>query len=121
MKTLIITGTLGRDAETRTIGERSYLRITVAADGRKKDDPTWVDVMHYVREGSQLGTYLKKGAVISASGELAVKGYAKRDGSVGAEVTLWADNLEIVKFAPVESAPAPQPAPASQAPTDLPF
>lgn len=132
MKTLMITGNIGRDAELRQIGNNNnYYCFPVAIESRAKDAPTdWVDVCLYAREGSKMGTVLKKGNGVFAIGRSSVRAYTGRDGQVRASETLWADSVELTKFAPANEEEAEGTAAKAGAPaaeddddpgTDLPF
>lgn len=119
MFTSTICGTLGRDAEVVTLRDRNYYKLNAAISGRSKEAPTtWVQVLYYKSDGSRLGDMLKKGAGILAQGRTEVSTYAKRDGSQGVDITVWADTLEITKYAEGERA-AQASAPADG--NDLPF
>ena len=97
----MITGNIGRDAELRQIGNNNYYCFPVAIDSRAKDAATdWVDVCLYAREGSKMGNVLKKGNGVFAIGRSSVRAYTGRDGQVRASETLWADTVELTKFAP---------------------
>lgn len=100
MFTSTISGKLGRDAEVITLRDKSYYKINVAIDGKGKDAPaTWVQVLYYKSDNSRLGEHLRSGAGIVAQGRLEVKPFNKRDGGTGIDITLWADTLEITKYA----------------------
>ena len=100
MFTSTISGKLGRDAEVITLRDKSYYKINVAIDGKGKDAPTtWVQVLYYKSDNSRLGEHLRSGAGIVAQGRLEVKPFNKRDGGTGIDITLWADTLELTKYA----------------------
>lgn len=100
MFTSTISGKLGRDAEVITLRDKSYYKINVAIDGKGKDAPTtWVQVLYYKSDNSRLGEHLRSGAGIVAQGRLEVKAFNKRDGGTGIDITLWADTLELTKYA----------------------
>lgn len=110
-----ITGIIGKDAEPVSINSKQYSRFSVAVDGKKDQEPTWVKVLAYAGKGTQ---YFKKGAKVIVTGRLTIGVYQDKP-----DVTVWADNVEITKFADDGKASAkPQTAP-QQAPEqeDLPF
>ena len=86
-----ICGNLARDCESRQINGKEYTCFSVAVESGK-DSTTWVRVNYYgtgkVRE------LLRKGAKVLCTGRLAIGVYESKP-----DVTLWADNVEIVKYA----------------------
>ena len=111
-----ILGTIGRDAEPRLINDKQYSSFSVAVDGRKGEDTTWLKVLAYAGKGAG---YYRKGAKIVATGRLTFGVYNGKP-----DVTLWADNIEIAKFAE-DGKPQQQAAPAPRQEEvtdfDLPF
>lgn len=133
---LTIIGNLGRDAEIRSINQKEYYSLSVATRRRKEEDTLWVQVM-YPRRSDGLDGLLRKGRQIYTRGDMQVGVFSRRDGSVEPDVTLWAQELQLLSSSdggaqagrreqarPTrQSAPAPAPAPAPEdAPADdLPF
>ena len=98
-----VIGNIGADAEPRTVGGRDYWLVQVA-HRRRKDAPTeWIRVM-VRRNGDALGTLLRKGAALYASGELRCTCYSRRDGTPETEVTIWADDVQVVRPAQRQAA-----------------
>lgn len=117
-----ICATIGRDAEAKTIGGHEYSAISLP-DRISKDETRWVNVL-YRRNG--LHEHLRKGAIVSVTGRLSANTYTSKDGETKVDLTIWADTLEMVKFAPNET-PTSAPTPASSTPNpfepkeDFPF
>lgn len=130
MLKLSLIGTLGHDATEKTINGKNYLAYSVAVTENKVT--TWVDVMTRSDNGN-LKAYLKKGAKVYLQGNISVSTYTNKAGAAVASITLWSQDLVIVKFvdsANGDAAPSPAPASASVAPSsgapmesedDLPF
>ena len=121
-----VTGRLAMDAATKEINGKTYIRATVPQQDRRTPDgpTTWVDVMVPVTQNADgiLGV-LKKGAVVSASGDLKVRAYTANNGASKADVSLWAGRINIEKFADQEEE-KPQGRPQEKDEddgTDLPF
>lgn len=113
-----IMGTIGRDAEPRSIREKQYSSFSVAVEGRKDEGTTWVKVLAYAGKATK---FYRKGARIVATGRLTIGVYNDKP-----DVTLWADNIEVAQFAKdeqQEAAPVYASRPEAYAPQqeDLPF
>lgn len=68
MQTVIITGNIGKDAETATRKDGSqYLTFRVAVDEGRDKAPTWYDVALYVSNPANLQQYLVKGRGYSST------------------------------------------------------
>lgn len=91
-----IVGNLGADAEVKEINGKHYASLRVASTSRRGTNPTttWVSVLSSYSE--KLMPYLKKGQSVFVSGEMDVKGFTKKDGSAGADVSMFASSLNLV-------------------------
>ena len=108
-----IIGNIGSDAEVRSLGGKEYWQVQVAHRRRKEDPAEWVRVMAR-KNGDGLGQLLRKGATLYAAGDLRCTWYVKRDGTTEMDVTIWADEVRVMRRA--------QTAPKSQQPVeDMPY
>ena len=108
-----IIGNIGSDAEVRSLGGKEYWQVQVAHRRRKEDPAEWVRVMAR-KNGDGLGQLLRKGATLYAAGDLRCTWYVKRDGTTEMDVTIWADEVQVMRRA--------QTAPKSQQPVeDMPY
>jgi single-strand DNA-binding protein len=99
----VINGNLGADPELKTLPDgTSVVRLRVASSHRAKvggewtDVTTWVSVDVWGRRGETLARLLSKGSKVSVRGTLAVREYAKKDGSQGYSVDVRADEVELM-------------------------
>ena len=119
-----ITGRLAVDASIKDINGKNYIRVTVPQQDRRDGPTTWVDVMVPAGQNPDgiLGV-LKKGAVVSASGDLKVKAYTANNGAVKADVAVWAGRINVEKYAEQEQQPRNESAAAEKddPDADLPF
>lgn len=89
-------GHIGKDAEQKTIGGKSYASFSIGvtektSDG--KDKTTWLRVMKYDSEG-KLTAYLTKGKKIWVRGNPYFSTYvSKNTGEAIPDTTIWADKL----------------------------
>ena len=111
MFTATISGNLGRAADVKNINGKDYYKFSLAAAGRRKDDaPTWVNVLYYKGGNSRLGDFLVSGASVVVQGRQEVSAYTRKDGQPAADVTIWADMVEVTRYA--DSKPADNDLPA---------
>ena len=102
MQTVIITGNIGKDAETATRKDGSqYLTFRVAVDEGRDKAPTWYDVALYVSNPANLQQYLVKGARVLINGRLIAGAYTDRQGVAQPSLSIATSGsgIEIIKFA----------------------
>lgn len=90
-----IIGYLGRDAEVRTVNRSEYYRMSVGVKRRKDETALWIQVMYPRRKGT-LDSMLRKGRQLYARGDMQVGAFTGRDGIVEPDVTLWAQELQLL-------------------------
>lgn len=93
MVIITTTGNLGADAEAKQINGKTYISMNVGCRMRK-DTTLWVNVLTSYNE--RLMPYLKKGQSIMISGEADIKGFSRKDGGVGVDVSMFAYSLQLV-------------------------
>ena len=95
-----ITGRLSGDAAVKDINGKNYIRATVPQQDRKDGPTTWVDIMIPAGQSPDgVLSVLKRGAIVSASGDLKVRSYTTRDGVAKADVALWSGRINVEKYA----------------------
>jgi len=74
MQQIVITGKLGRDAETRQAGQDSVTSFSVAVDARngREKITNWWRVSLWGKRGEALAQYLTKGSAVTVSGEFSL-------------------------------------------------
>ncbi len=87
-----VTGNIGKDAEIKLIGEKQYSVFSMGVSGREK---FWVQVCVPYRDG-KLHPYLTKGTKILVVGSPSASAYLNRDNAAVAELTIWANNTELL-------------------------
>lgn len=97
-----VIGNIGADAEVRSLGGKEYWQLRVAHRRRKEDPAEWVRVMAR-KNGDGLGQLLRKGATLYAAGDLRCTWYVKRDGTTEMDVTIWADEVQVMRRARTSS------------------
>lgn len=102
MQTIIITGNVGKDAETATRRDGSqYLTFRVAVDEGRDKAPTWYGIFLYGNNHSNLQQYLVKGARVLIHGRLTAGAYTDSQGVAQPSLSIATSGsgIEIIKFA----------------------
>ena len=134
MQKISIIGNVGKDAEFKTINNRTYVTFVVGESEGKDAPTTWYNILNRT-DSDKLCQYIKKGAKVFVEGKLSAKVYNGKDGAK-VDLSILARDINIVQFvkdgepaeqaAPTASNPYLKPAAASQLepesnPDDLPF
>ena len=79
MNVFTFTGNLGRDAETRQVGDSTLTSFAVAVTSGfgEKAVTTWVNCNLWGKRGESISNYLKKAQQVAVSGELTNRPYQK--------------------------------------------
>ena len=113
MTTVAIVGRLVKDPEVRTVGDYLAINMTIASSKKykEKERTAFVPVVHWVKSGSKLVDYLKKGTQVAISGELETDSWKNEAGETRSKLFVRTNSLELIggKSAPADT-PAPSPA-----------
>lgn len=99
MKVITIAGRLGRDAQTRDVGQDGVTSFSVAVDERGRDgakNTVWFDCSLWGRRGAALEQYLTKGSAVCVSGELGLREYQGRDGAPRTSLTVRVSEITLM-------------------------
>lgn len=83
------SGNIGRDAETKTVGDTTVTNFSLAINtgfGEKKST-LWVACALWGSRGQKLEQYLTSGSKVAVSGDIDVRAYSAKDGTAKAEMT----------------------------------
>jgi len=98
-----VVGKLSKDVDLRFLPDgRQIAQLSIPVQKGKDKPTTWYQVSSMGRkiENEAFVKLLRKGAVVSASGELEIKTYTKQDGSQGMSVNVFAITLNVESYAP---------------------
>jgi len=111
-----VVGKVAKDPERKANGKAVGFSIPVS---KGKDKPTtWVRVTVWGKSADFVEQYVRKGAIVAASGEIELREYESK-GQKGASLELNAQSVQSLAQAPdTASAPAVSPAPDE---SDMPF
>lgn len=91
-------GSLGRNAELKTVGENKVTKFSVANNtgyGDKKKTQ-WVDCDFWGNRGEKLINYLTKGQAVLIYGEIELHEYQAKDGTNKATLRCRVSDLELL-------------------------
>ena len=92
------TGNLGRDAETKYVGESSVTEFSVAVKSGYGDKATttWAKCAMWGDRGEKVAQYLTKGQAVGIVGELTLREYVKKDGGNGASLEVRVSDMTLL-------------------------
>jgi single-strand DNA-binding protein len=97
MISAVISGIVGKDAETATLTSDTVTNFTVASrrfqDGQKQTD--WVTVAFWGKRGQAIAQHITKGSRVTARGVLWVREY-EHNGAKRWSLELRADDVELL-------------------------
>lgn len=96
----VIVGNLGRDVETRQVGDVTVASFSVAVSekyktksGEQKEDTTWFNVTLWRGLADVAAKYLKKGDAVLIEGKIKTRDYEDKDGNKRQAWDLVGDNM----------------------------
>jgi single-strand DNA-binding protein len=91
-----VSGHLGRDAETKEVGNTIVTAFSIASNAyRNKEKVTdWVNVSFWGERGEKLAQYLTKGAYVVVRGQMWVRPYESK-GEQKFSLEVRADDIEL--------------------------
>ena len=94
MQIINLIGHIGRDAETKHIGERDYISFSVACTEKRNNEEatTWYSILYPYQEA--IVPYLKKGQQVFIMGRLSAKIYQSNN-SFGIDLSVFAQTLQL--------------------------
>ena len=94
MQIINLIGHIGRDAETKHIGERDYLSFSVACTEKRdsEESTSWYSILYPFQEA--LLPFLKKGQQVYVSGRLKAGIYQNQQ-SFGIDLSVFAQTLQL--------------------------
>lgn len=95
MNSIIVTGNLTRDPETRVTNSNGIMaRMTVAvARPGSKDKTDFIPVVVFDREADFANKYFKKGSFVGVQGKMVSGSYQNKDGQTVYTIELYADRV----------------------------
>jgi single-strand DNA-binding protein len=121
--TATIVGHLGRDCETKSVGERTVINFTIAVSRKVKDveSTTWWRVAYWTKSAN-FAQYLAKGTPVLVTGEPYQREYEAKDGTKKLSLELDAKDVKLMGGKPEAAAPQKpsKPAPGTSDGTDEP-
>jgi len=93
---LTISGSLGRDAELKQVGQQQVLEFSVASSTKVKGEKvtTWVRASLWGSRGQSLAQYLVKGTRVTVCGAGSLRSYQAKDGTTKTELCVNVSELD---------------------------
>jgi single-strand DNA-binding protein len=132
MNTIHILGRLGKDPETRQVGETSVTNFSVATTerykdrhGNKQEKTQWHTVSFWGKQGEIIAKYFNKGDQIQVTGTMEYRKWETKMALTANQPEIKGQSFNFIGGGKSESAPQPSEKPkADKAPDgddDLPF
>lgn len=113
---VILIGRSTRNIETKTSGETTVARFSLAVDRRSKDKATdFISCVAFNKTAEILSKYVKQGTKIAVSGEIRTGNYTNKDG-----VKVYTTDVLVNEFEFCESKKEQESAPDQFIPEDIP-
>jgi single-strand DNA-binding protein len=92
-------GRLTRDPEIRYVqnGGKAVVKFSIAVNGFKKDDVTFIDCVAWERRGETINQYFKKGQRILVRGRLEIRSYDDKEGTKRKATSLIVDDFDFIE------------------------
>lgn len=97
-----IIGTLGKNAEVKQVNNDYVMTLSVACNRSSgdKQKTVWYKVTKWYKESApKVADWLKKGAIVYASGLPEIEMYEDKSGKFNTKPVIFADKIDIIKFA----------------------
>lgn len=122
MRIAFFTGTLGKDWESKKVGEYTIFENSLAVKAGKDGKETmWVKLTQWSEKaGNVMAQYSGKGTKLAVTGDIEVRAYKTSDGEAKAEVNCRVNSFEFMSFKD-EDKPAEKPAAKIDIPDEIPF
>ncbi|WIA95820.1 single-stranded DNA-binding protein [Curtobacterium sp. MCBA15_004] len=117
-----VEGFVSKDPELRTVNGKSVIAVDIPHTPRKKDGDQWVDAgdtiwfqaSFWERDAQAIAASVRKGTLVTVTGQPELNVYPKQDGSSGVSVRIKFGTLGIIPREPqqahggLNTAPQPQ-------------
>lgn len=115
MNSITIAGSLGRDAELKTVGKDSVLSFSVADSQGKEKPAIWWNCQLWGKRAESLQQYLVKGQAVAVSGSVSEREWTDKEGNPRKSLDVRVNDVALQGGKREESRPmsqrAPSPAP----------
>ena len=93
----VINGRIGRDAETKQVGDTTVVEFSLAETTKRgsTEHTSWFRVSVWGRYGDALKDSLRKGVKCSVAGELLAREYTDRDGNKRTSLDISANEVNV--------------------------
>lgn len=113
--TVTVEGFVTKDPEMRQVNGKNVIAVDIAHTPRKKDGDQWVDAGETIwfqasfwdRDAQPIAAAVRKGTLVTVSGQPDLNVYTKNDGTPGVSVRIKFGTLGIIPREPQSASYAP--------------
>jgi single-strand DNA-binding protein len=108
---ITIAGHLGRDAETKTVGDQPVVEWSMAYTHKAKDTETttWFRCQYWGQRAAKVAQYLTKGKAVLVIGGMYEREYQAKDGTTKRSLEVRVETLTLLGDGKREADAAPTP------------
>ena len=111
MNSISISGNLGKDCETKQVGDNAVCSFSVA-DSQGRDKPSiWWNCQLWGKRGESLAPYLTKGQQVTVIGNVTQREYADKDGNKRVSMDVRVNDVALMGGKREDAKPATRTAP----------
>lgn len=93
-----LAGNIGKDAETRDVGNggETVTKFSVACNTGKKDETQWVTCSMWGERGAKLRQYLTKGTRVAVTGRVSARAWKDKSGETRVDIEVRVGELSLL-------------------------
>jgi single-strand DNA-binding protein len=116
---ITIAGHLGRDAETKTVGDQTVVEWSMAFTSKHKDAEStiWFKCAYWGARAAKVAQYLTKGKAVLVIGGLTQRDYKGKDGSSKTSLEVRVESLTLLGGGERQADPKTEPKRHESAPS----
>ncbi len=88
-----LTGTLGRDPESKMVGDKKLVKFSIAVNGYG-DKVDWINIEVWGKPAEYVENYLNKGSKVAIVGRIKVDSWSDRDGNKRTGTSVVANQVQ---------------------------
>jgi len=106
---VVIIGNLTRDIELSNVGGKSLAKVSIAVNGFKKDDVSYIDITIWDKLADLCFKYLKKGSTAAFSGSLKQDRWKDKEGNPKSKIHIIARDVQFLNSKSSQESPTSDP------------
>jgi single-strand DNA-binding protein len=92
-----VVGNLGGDATQKQVGDSTVVEFSVASTKKIKGEKhtQWIRAAYWGKAATAVAPYLKKGGTVACTGDVELREFTKKDGSIGTSLEMRVNSLQL--------------------------